>query len=64
VEQSESAATKQESPRPLPRWTILTPKGAREEYESAEALRREYAERIAVVDRAIEYSRPRPDKSD
>jgi hypothetical protein len=63
VEQSESAATKQEPP-PLPRWTILTPKEAREEYETAEALRREYEERIAVLDRAIEYSRRGPEKSD
>ena len=63
MEQSESAAAKQEPP-PLPRWTILKPVGAHEEYGSAEELRREYAERKAVVDEAIACSERRPDKSD
>jgi hypothetical protein len=55
VEQSESPETKQEPP-PLPRWTILRPERGLEEYGSAEELRREYAERKAVVDEAIAYS--------
>jgi hypothetical protein len=62
VEQSESAATKEEPP-PLPRWMILKPEGAFEEYGSAEELRREYAERKAVVDEAIAYGKRRPHAS-